>query len=86
MPLSGPRPQIVLMNLDQPLTGGSVVSITLTFQRAGQVTLKVPVMPRAQFYTTLRPAPTFDPVRVAHAERHGHPGSSSSPTPSPSSS
>jgi copper(I)-binding protein len=57
VPLSGPRPQIVLVNLTHPLTGGSVVSITFHFAIAGDFTLQVPVMPRAQYYDTLRPAP-----------------------------
>jgi copper(I)-binding protein len=55
--LTGPRPEVVLVGLLHPLVGGSVVSITLDFKTAGQVQLRVPVMPRAQYYTTLRPAP-----------------------------
>jgi copper(I)-binding protein len=86
VPLSGPKPQIVLMNLDHPLTGGSVVSITLSFSRAGQVTLMVPVMPRAQYYTTLRPAPTSTPSGSPTPSGTATPGSSGGPTPSPSSS
>ncbi|HEX9623507.1 MAG TPA: copper chaperone PCu(A)C [Streptosporangiaceae bacterium] len=81
VPLSGPRPQIVLMNLTRPLAGGSVVSITLGFAIAGQVQLKVPVMPRAQYYTTLRPAPA--PTTPSGSPS---PSPSGSPTPSPSSS
>lgn len=56
--LTGPRPQVILQHLLRPLTGGSVVRIILTFAVAGQVTIKVPVMPRAQYYTTLSPAPS----------------------------
>jgi copper(I)-binding protein len=55
--LTGPKPQVVLVNLVRPLTGGSVVSITFDFKIAGEYVLKVPVMPRAQYYTTLLPAP-----------------------------
>jgi copper(I)-binding protein len=56
--LTGPAPAVILENLLRPLAGGSVVSITLNFRAAGAVTIKVPVMPRAQFYSTLSPAPT----------------------------
>lgn len=89
--LSGPRPAVLLVNLAKPLTGGSVVSITLDFAIAGQVTLKVPVMPRAQYYTTLRPAPapttpSGSPNPSGSPTPAGGPTPSGSPTPSPSSS
>jgi copper(I)-binding protein len=89
--LSGPRPAVLLVNLAKPLPGGSVVSITLNFAIAGQVTLKVPVMPRAQYYTTLRPAPApTTPSGSPNPSRSptpaGGPTPSGSPTPSPSSS
>ncbi|HWF80054.1 MAG TPA: hypothetical protein VN695_05670 [Streptosporangiaceae bacterium] len=54
--LTGPAPVVILEHLLRPIAGGSVVKITLTFAVAGQVTIKVPVMPRANFYTTLSPA------------------------------
>lgn len=81
VPLSGPKPQIVLTNLAQPLAGGSVVSITLDFAIAGQVTLQVPVMPRAQYYTTLLPAPASTPSGSPTPGGTATPGSSGSPTP-----
>jgi len=56
--LSGPQPQVILEHLLRPLRGGSVVHLRLTFAIAGVVNMKVPVMPAAQFYTTLSPAPT----------------------------
>jgi copper(I)-binding protein len=55
--LTGPRPALVLEHLLYPLKGGSVVQITLTFEFARSVKISVPVMPRAQFYTSLLPAP-----------------------------
>lgn len=55
--LTGPQPDVVLENLLRPLTGGSVITIRLTFQKAGTVKLQVPVMPRSQYYSTLLPAP-----------------------------
>jgi copper(I)-binding protein len=75
--LTGPRPTLILTHLLRPLAGGSVVTITLTFAVAGQVTLKVPVMPKAQFYTTLQPPP--GPTTPASTPS---PSPSSSPTPS----
>ena len=90
--LTGPAPSVVLEHLLRPLTGGSVVTITLTFAVAGTVTLKVPVMPRAQFYTTLLPAPTpttpspkpSTPTPTATPGSSGSPSNSASPSPSAS--
>ncbi len=55
--LTGPQPSLVLEDLLRPLAGGSVIKLRLNFAIAGRVIIKVPVMPRAQFYTTLSPAP-----------------------------
>ena len=84
--LTGPRPTVILQNLLRPLTGGSVVIITLTFAVAGQVTIKVPVMPRAQFYTTLLPAPGVSTPATPPATPSPSPGASTpaSPPASPS--
>jgi copper(I)-binding protein len=85
--LTGPKPQIVLMHLARPLTGGSTVTLTLDFAVAGQVTLTVPVMPRAQYYTTLQPAPAATtPSASPTPNGTGTAKSSPSSTPSPSSS
>lgn len=59
--LTGPRPELILKNLLHPLTGGTVVTIVLTFAKAGAVQLVVPVMPRAQYFSTLKPAPSTVP-------------------------
>jgi copper(I)-binding protein len=74
--LTGPQPKIILEGLLHPLAGGSVVTIDLVFAQAGTVTLRVPVMPRAQYYTTLSPAPSPTPT----------PSKSASPSASPSAS
>ncbi len=63
--LTGPKPRILLEGLLHQLTGGSVVTIQLVFAKAGTVTLRVPVMPRAQYYTTLSPAPSPTPSKTA---------------------
>jgi copper(I)-binding protein len=82
--LTGPQPKVILEGLLKPLTGGSVVKLVLTFAKAGSVTLQVPVMPRAQFYTTLSPAPaSTTPSSSPTPSASGSP--SSSPTPSSSS-
>lgn len=83
--LTGPRPELVLSNLLRPLTGGSVVSIVLRFANAGVVHLSVPVMPRAQYYSTLSPAPSPKPAKPTPTSAPGTPGAPS-PTPTTSSS
>jgi hypothetical protein len=87
--LTGPAPKVILENLLQPVRGGSVVTICLTFAVAGKHCLRVPVMPMAQYYATLSPAPaavpTAAPTRAPHvtARHHKHAGRRS-PAPSPS--
>lgn len=85
--LTGPAPMVILENLLRPIAGGSMVKITLTFAVAGQVTIKVPVMPRANFYTTLSPAaspttPSPSPTTLSPSPTTLSP----SPTASPSAS
>jgi copper(I)-binding protein len=59
--LTGPQPSLVLEHLLKPLRGGSAIRIRLRFAVAGLVTIKVPVMPMANFYTTLSPPSTPSP-------------------------
>jgi copper(I)-binding protein len=59
--LTGPAPKVILQSLIRPLTGGSSVRLVLTFKNAATATLTVPVMPRAQYYSTFSPAPTPTP-------------------------
>ncbi len=80
--LTGPRPRLILEHLLHPLTGGSVVSIVLRFANAGVVHLSVPVMPRAQYFSTLSPAPTPSPT----ANPGEPPAPLGSPTPKPTAS
>ncbi len=84
--LTGPQPRVVLTGLVRPLPGGSFINVIMKFQNAGSVTLSVPVMPRAQYYTTFSPAPTATPTPSASAtgkRKHQH---KPVPTPSPSTS
>ena len=55
--LTGPQPRVLLRHLTRTLHGGQYVRMNLDFQSAGHVTLLVPVMPRAAFYSTFSPAP-----------------------------
>lgn len=60
--LTGPRPAVILTGLTHALQGGSFINVVLNFQNAGRITLSVPVMPQAQYYSTLSPAPTPTPT------------------------
>ena len=57
--LTGPAPRVVLQGLTRTLNGGQWIRINLDFQNAGYVSLRVPVMPRSDSYTTYSPAPLF---------------------------
>ncbi|HEY2693525.1 MAG TPA: hypothetical protein VGJ50_34175 [Streptosporangiaceae bacterium] len=84
--LTGPAPQVVLQDLTRPLTGGTTVKLVLDFQNAGSVTMVVPVMPRAQYYSTFSPAPTPTPSPAKHPASPGAtatPGASPTPSASP---
>jgi copper(I)-binding protein len=92
--LSGPQPKVILDGLTRALPGGTFIRVTMSFQNAGSVTLNVPVMPQAQYYSTFSPAPTPSPTpAVSNAGRpRGSPiptatttpGGTASPSPSPS--
>lgn len=78
---SGPKPQVVLTGLTRALRSGSDVRLVLNFQKAGPVTLIVPVMPRAAQYATFAPPP----IGVAKANAAAatvSPSSTASPSPS----
>jgi len=82
--LTGPAPKVILEDLTRPLTGGSSVLLVMNFQNAASVTLQVPVMPMAQYYSTFSPAPTPTPTPTATPGRHGRHRASAKPTASPS--
>jgi hypothetical protein len=92
--LQGPAPQAYLTGLVRPLINGQNINVTLTFQRAGSVTLSVPVIAMANFWSTYSPAPSATPTTPARPgataspspHRRHHRKHASSPTPSPSSS
>lgn len=88
--LTGPTPKIILNDLSRPLAGGSTVLLVLHFQKAGRVQITVPVMPRAQYYSTLLPPPSPSPSASAKASASpkatASPSASASPSVSPSAS
>lgn len=81
--LTGPAPGVVLDGLTRTLNGGQDIRVTLNFQKAGRVTLTVPVMPRTDYYATFSPAPavpTATPTVTPTAS--GTPAVSATPSPS----
>lgn len=81
--LTGPEPKVILEDLTRPLVGGSSVQLKLNFQNAGTVTLPVPVLPRAQYYTTYSPAPTSTPTPTATPSKHAKHRAKPTASPSP---
>jgi copper(I)-binding protein len=82
--LTGPAPKVVLEDLSRPLSGGTTVKLVLTFQNAASVTLVVPVMPRAQYYSTFSPPPTPTPTPSPSLTTRRHHGATPTATPTPS--
>ena len=80
--LTGPAPKVILEGLIRPLTGGSSVRLVLTFQNASSVSMAVPVMPRAQYYSTFSPpSPTPSPTPTTKSK---HKSATATPSASPS--
>ena len=77
--LTGPRPRAVLSNLTRDLSNGGYVTLVMNFQRAGSVTLRVPVVAQDQNFASFSPAPTPSPTTTAR--KHHHHGAN--PTVSP---
>jgi hypothetical protein len=82
---TGPRPQVVLTNLTRTITSGSSIRLVLHFQKAGPISLLVPVFARAAHYVTYAPPQPTVTATVSVAvhqagRRHAH----ASPSPNPS--
>jgi len=84
--LTGPAPKVVLEGLIRPLTGGSTVRLVLTFQNASSVSMAVPVMPRAQYYSTFSPPSPSPSATPKGKKSSASPSPSASASPSPSAS
>ena len=82
--LSGPAPRVVLRGLTRNLGGGQHIAIVLHFLRAGNVAMVVPVMPRAQWFSTFAPAPPLVRPSPSPSGTASPSPSGTSPTPSPS--
>jgi copper(I)-binding protein len=93
--LTGPVPRVVLTGLANPLQGGALVTLNLTFAEAGTITMTVPVQPKAYEFATFSPPPTPSPTATkkkaganpsasASASGSASPGSTASPTATPS--
>jgi hypothetical protein len=65
--LAGPRPRALLTGLTRPLSGGTVLTIIMNFQRAGSISLRVPVIPNSTAYATFSPAPSPSPTPTGTA-------------------
>jgi copper(I)-binding protein len=92
--LTGPVPRVVLNGLANPLQGGELVTLNLTFAEAGTITMTVPVQPKAYEYATFSPPPTPSPAATkkkakanpsasASASGSASPGATASPTATP---
>ena len=74
--LTGPAPEVVLTGLTRTLAAGQTVTVILTFQNAGAISLTVPVEARSNYYASyLPPAPSASPAKRAK------PGATATPTP-----
>jgi copper(I)-binding protein len=60
--LTGPVPQMVMTGLANPLQGGELVKLNLTFAEAGTIAMTVPVQPKAYEYATYSPPPSPSPT------------------------
>src|SRR5690349_890143 len=60
--LTGPVPRVVLTGLANPLQGGDLVTVDLTFAEAGTITITMPVQPKAYEYATFSPPATPSPA------------------------
>src|SRR6516165_10494932 len=80
--LSGPAPRVILRRLIRSVNGGQHILVVLHFVRAGNVAMVVPVMPRAQWFSTFSPAPPL--LRPSPTGTASPSPSGTSPSPSPS--
>ena len=92
--LTGPVPRVVLNGLANPLQGGELVKLNLTFAEAGTIAMTVPVQPKAYEYATFSPPATPSPAATkkrakanpsasASASGSASPGATASPTATP---
>lgn len=76
--LTGPVPRVVLTGLANPLRGGELVTLNLTFVEAGTITMTVPVQPKAYEYATFSPPATPSPTAAKKRKAKANPSASAS--------
>jgi copper(I)-binding protein len=82
--LTGPAPQLVLSGLTRSLPSGSYVRVLFTFQKAGTISLTLPVIQRSDSFATFSPAPRPTPSVSATGKRqHGQASATPTPTVTP---
>ena len=82
--LTGPVPRVVLNGLANPLQGGTLVKLNLTFAEAGTIAMTVPVQPKAYEYATFSPPPTPSTAPAKKGKpKAPPPGATASPTATP---
>ena len=84
--LTGPVPRVVMNGLANPLQGGELVKLNLTFAEAGTIAMTVPVQPKAYEYATFSPPATPSPAATKATKKRkakASPGSTASPTATP---
>jgi hypothetical protein len=59
---AGQVPPVVLQGLTTPLIGGETIRLTLRFERAGSITVPVPVVPQQDEFATYSTVPTVQPT------------------------
>ena len=79
--LTGPVPRVVMTGLANPLQGGDLVKLNLTFAEAGTIAMTVPVQPKAYEYATFSPPPTPSPPPAKKANPSASASASGSVTP-----
>ena len=82
--LTGPVPRVVMTGLANPLQGGDLVKLNLTFAEAGTIAMTVPVQPKAYEYATFSPPPTPSTAPAKKGKpKAPPPGATASPTATP---
>ena len=82
--LTGPAPELVLSDLTRSLTAGTYVRVLFTFQKAGTISLTLPVIQRSDSFATFSPAPRPTPsVSATGKQQHGQASATPTPTVTP---
>lgn len=89
----GKGPLVVLTQANKPLLGGETIQVTLQFEKAGSVTVAVPVIPQQNEFSTyvavspstpFTPEPTTSPSGGGEATTPASPGTEPTGSTSPS--